>query len=118
MSSSTEGYDEPGRSFPVATWLYGSGGNIGSRPQPLLDSLQSGEHAAFLVEPQGKFHTRSGATGGSRHVYCVPGTTPSIDLLFGMFDEIETLYPIDASRRILTGTSRGGVSSFQLALLR
>ncbi|MCA9262185.1 MAG: prolyl oligopeptidase family serine peptidase [Planctomycetales bacterium] len=111
------GYDAPGKTFPIVVWLHGSGGSGFSLPHGLLDAATSERFASFVLAPTASraetWTTCDGAQAGSTTVDCPPGTTRDLQGVLDILDELETEFSIDASRRIVTGESAGGVGTFE-----
>lgn len=102
------GHDEPGAEFPLVLFMHGSG-QIGSdnisqmlTVDGLVTATQSDRYASFLLAPQ----AQPGQGGWG------PLTR---QLTLQVMQQIEQQYPIDATRRYVTGLSMGGFGTWQFA---
>lgn len=108
-----EGYS-PDRHWPVILFLHGAGERGHDGRQPLEVGLgpvlrkHPEAFAAIVVFPQAEeLHDRILTTWDPRH----PDGARALQIL----KEVESAYPIDSSRRILTGWSMGGYGAWRMA---
>ena len=114
------GHDTPGQSFPLVTFLHGSGeigddnlAQVDRHIDGLIEATRSNEHAAFLLAPQ--LQPGQGIWSNIAHP-----TELSLgsDLLMQVIDQLEQNYQIDTTRRSITGLSLGGYGTWDIAAKR
>ncbi|WP_197524787.1 carboxylesterase family protein [Botrimarina hoheduenensis] len=106
------GINDPGASFPLVVHLHGAGERGTNNTSQLayinglINTTQS-EHPAILVVPQAMPNTRWDNYGSSE--FSLP-----MRLTVDVLNQIEQLYPVDTSRRLITGLSLGAFGTWDL----
>ncbi len=106
------GHDQPGVEFPLVVFLHGAGerGVNNSAQLAYIDGLietTRTAHPAFLLAPQAPTNDYWGSNG-------VGGFSQATQLTLDVIEQLEQTYPIDTSRRYLTGLSMGGFGTWDL----
>ena len=114
-------YDTPGASFPLVTFLHGSGeigsDNISQLTTPhiegLIEATRTAEHAAFLLVPQ----VQPGQGSWSAQ-WSPTALATATELTLEVIDQLEQQYQIDPTRRSITGFSMGGFGTWDVIAKR
>lgn len=106
------GHDQPGAEFPLVVFLHGAGerGVNNTAQLAYIDGLietTRTANPAFLLAPQAPTNDYWGSNG-------VGSFSPATQLTLDVIEQLEQTYPIDTSRRYLTGLSMGGFGTWDL----
>ena len=114
------GHDEPGVEFPLVLFLHGAGeigtdnlAQVSAHIDGLINVTRGESHPAFLLAPQ----VQPGQ-GSWSALWSPTELAPAMELTLELIDQIEGLYPIDTSRRFVTGLSMGGFGTWDVVAKR